>query len=72
MMKAEMEDAFRLRKWVVLVLLAAGVVAVFGVMAVVSWVHYLWRNWGVIGLAKPMHMKWPTTIVYGDMFGRGR
>jgi hypothetical protein len=72
MMKAEMEDAFRLRKWVVLVLLAAGVVAVFGVMAVVRWVQYVWRNWGVIGLAEPVHINWPTTVLYGDTFGRGR
>ncbi|PMD19629.1 hypothetical protein NA56DRAFT_646954 [Hyaloscypha hepaticicola] len=72
MMKAEMEDAFRLRKWVVLVLLAAGVVAVFGLVAVVRWVQYVWRNWGVIGLPEPLHINWPKTIIHGDIFGRGR
>lgn len=66
MMKAEMEDAFKLRKWVVLVLLAAGVVAVFGLVAVVRWAQYVWRNWGV------MHINWPTTIMCGDIFGGGR
>ena len=72
MMKAEMEDAFRVRKWVVLVLLAAGVVVVFGLVAVARWVQYVWTNWDMIGKPGPLHINRPTAIMYGDMFGRGR
>jgi len=54
MMKAEMEDAFRVRKWVVVFLLGAVVVGGFGVVAVVRWVGYVWRNWDEIGKPGPI------------------
>jgi hypothetical protein len=49
MMKAEMDDAFRVRKWVVVFLLAVGVVAVFGAVGLVRWVKYVWMNWDMKG-----------------------
>ncbi|KAE9381119.1 hypothetical protein N431DRAFT_476023 [Stipitochalara longipes BDJ] len=48
MMKAEMDDAFRVRKWVVVFLLAAGVMAFFGALGFVRWVKYVWKNWDMI------------------------
>ncbi|KAN0122864.1 hypothetical protein V8E51_001190 [Hyaloscypha variabilis] len=49
MMKAEMDDAFRVRKWVVVFLLAVGVVAVFGAVGLVRWVKYVLMNWDMKG-----------------------
>jgi hypothetical protein len=53
MMAAEMEDAFRVRKWVVVVLLAFGAVGVFGIVTVMSWMKYVWTNWAEIGTSSP-------------------
>ncbi|KAH8762825.1 hypothetical protein BGZ57DRAFT_857886 [Hyaloscypha finlandica] len=49
MMKAEMDDAFRVRKWVVVFLVACAALAVFGVVGVLRWVGYIWKNWDQIG-----------------------
>ena len=49
MMKAEMDDAFRVRKWVVVFLLAVGVVGIFGAVGLVRWVKYVWMNWDMKG-----------------------
>lgn len=46
MMKAEMDDAFRVRKWVVVFLFACGGAVLFGGWAAVRWVGYFWRSWG--------------------------
>ncbi len=45
MMKAEMEDAFRVRKWVVVFLLALGVASAVGAVVVSRWGFYVLRNW---------------------------
>lgn len=49
MMKAEMEDAFRVRKWVVVFLLCCGGAVLMGVWTAVRWVEWVWRSWGVEG-----------------------
>ena len=54
MMKAEMDDAFRVRKWVVVFLLAVGVVAIFGALGFVRWLRYVWIHWDTIGKAGPI------------------
>ncbi|PMD62185.1 uncharacterized protein K444DRAFT_610295 [Hyaloscypha bicolor E] len=66
MMKAEMDDAFRVRKWVVVFLVACAVLAVFGVVGVLRWVGYIWRNWDQIGKPGPLHINRVTGIMYGD------
>jgi hypothetical protein len=66
MMKAEMDDAFRVRKWVVVFLVACAMLAVFGVVGVLRWVGYIWRNWDQIGKPGPLHINRATGIMYGD------
>jgi hypothetical protein len=44
MMKAEMDDAFRVRKWVVVFLVAFGVASTVGGVAVLRWGIYVWKN----------------------------
>jgi hypothetical protein len=48
-MKAEMDDAFRVRKWVVVFLVACAVLGVSGVVGMLRWVGYIWKNWDQIG-----------------------
>jgi hypothetical protein len=49
MMRAEVEDAFKVRKWVVVFLIAGALSGVFAAWEVLSWVGYIWRNWEKIG-----------------------
>lgn len=46
MMRAEVEDAFRVRKWVVGLLIFGGAMGVVAVLGVVRWVGFVWRNRG--------------------------
>ena len=44
MMKAEVSDAFKIRKWVLVMLADAGVMGAFGAMMFVRWLVYLWKS----------------------------
>jgi hypothetical protein len=67
MMKAEMDDAFRVRKWVVVFLVCSGVGVAFCGVWVGSWGLYVWRNWGRIGTSGPVHFIRPTGIRFGEI-----
>lgn len=45
-MKAEMEDAFKVRKWVVVALALGGLGMAVGGGLVVRWCLWFWRSWG--------------------------
>ena len=73
MMKAEMDDAFKVRKWVVVFLLATGVFAIFGALEfvrwlkhVLTWLRYVWIHWDTIGKAGPIAKNTGDGIMYGD------
>jgi multidrug resistance efflux pump len=69
MMAAEMEDAFRVRKWVIVILLGVGLIGVYGVVWVMSWVKYVWTNWAEIGTSSPptVYNPGPKPIMYGEL-----
>ncbi|KAF8866670.1 hypothetical protein BDZ45DRAFT_279872 [Acephala macrosclerotiorum] len=46
LMKAEMDDAFRVRKWVVVALAVVVLGVAVGGTLVVRWCLWVWRNWG--------------------------
>jgi hypothetical protein len=66
MMKAEMDDAFRVRKWVVVFLLSCAVLAGFGVVGVLRWVRYVWTHWDDIGKPGPIAINRGPSIMYGN------
>jgi hypothetical protein len=45
MMRAEVEDAFRVRKWVFGLLIFGVVMGAVGAVGLVRWVGFVWRNW---------------------------
>jgi len=45
MMRAEVEDAFKVRKWVVGLLIFGGAMGAVGAVGVVRWMGFVWRNW---------------------------
>ncbi|KAE8448372.1 hypothetical protein EG329_009616 [Mollisiaceae sp. DMI_Dod_QoI] len=45
LMKAEMDDAFRVRKWVVVFMVLLGLATAVGGAVLVRWCLWLWNNW---------------------------
>ncbi|CZR51006.1 uncharacterized protein PAC_00881 [Phialocephala subalpina] len=46
LMKAEMDDAFKVRKWVLVFMALLGLGMAIGGTVVVRWCLWFWRNWG--------------------------
>jgi len=48
LMKAEMDDAFRVRKWVAVFMLLLGLGIAVGGAVLVRWCLWLWKNWKAV------------------------